>query len=75
MNVKLLEDYPEFKIFKHAELDYLQHLVLNDSMSKMSGIELQVRKRTTKVFVADVKMAAVCLHCLHNEKYCPNINA
>ena len=30
--------------------------------------------RGTKIFVADVKMAAVCLHCLHNKKYCPNFN-
>ena len=30
--------------------------------------------RRTKVFVADVKMAAVCLHYLHNKKYCPNFN-
>ena len=30
--------------FHHTESHYLQHMVLNDSLSKMSGIELQVWK-------------------------------
>ena len=40
------EDFPAFKDLIMQSQDYLQHVVLNDIVSEISGIELQVRKRT-----------------------------